>query len=166
MKPREPRSKCLVNARMRLDDAWSDVCIRDISSRGMLLEAVSAPRRGKYVELRKGRHVVVARVVWSTDCRFGIQSQDCLNVRGILGEPDFSGNRINQKTEAQLVFEQRTRELKKGEVRWKAEQSRTIARATEFAGVGVVIISFGYFLAITVYDALFVPIKAVSAALS
>jgi hypothetical protein len=90
LKPREPRRKVLVKARMRLNGAWGEVYIRDISSRGMLLHGANAPTRGTYIEVSRGRHTVVARVVWASEHRFGAQAQGRINIEAVLGEPDLS----------------------------------------------------------------------------
>ena len=87
MKPREPRRSVVIQARMRLDGVWSDVCIRNISSRGMLLQAAAAPPRGTYVEIFRGRHSVVAQVRWCKDRRFGIHTRERMDVDAIINEP-------------------------------------------------------------------------------
>lgn len=166
MKTREARLKCVVKARMRLDGVWSDVCIRDISTRGMLLQAALAPRRGKYVEVYRGRHVVVARVVWSTDHRFGIHTQDRLNVRTILGEPDLSTNNYNEKIMTRLSLERRSKKRDQADLQWKAERSRLISKAGEFATIGIAIAATGYILSSIIFEALSGPLATVSATLS
>jgi hypothetical protein len=87
MKAREPRRKVLIQARMRMDSGWADVCMLNISSRGMLLQAASPPPRGSYVEIRRAAHVIVGRVVWRKDRRFGIQTQDRMNIGAIVNDP-------------------------------------------------------------------------------
>lgn len=82
--PREPRRKVLIRARMRAGHAFVDVCIRDISSRGMLIQGSSSPPRGAYVEIFRGRWSMVARVVWSKDRRFGVVTQDRMDVDAVV----------------------------------------------------------------------------------
>jgi hypothetical protein len=84
MKPREARRKVVIPARMRDGGAWVDVCIRDISSRGMLVQAASPPPRGTYIEIYKARHRIVARVVWRKERRFGVHTQDKLDIGAII----------------------------------------------------------------------------------
>ena len=50
---------------------WGDVCILNLSKRGMLVQAPEAPERGTYLEVRRGSKEIVARVVWSAGNRFG-----------------------------------------------------------------------------------------------
>lgn len=53
-----------------------DACILDLSSRGLMIHASETVPGGSYLELRRGRHVIVARVVWSRDRRAGLQAQE------------------------------------------------------------------------------------------
>ena len=167
MKPREPRLKCVVKGRMRLNGVWKDVCIRNISSRGMLLQAGPAPARGTYIEVYRGRHVIVARVAWAKENRFGIQTQDRLNIKAILGEPDLSGVSYNDAIKTQPTFERRSAPRPtQADLRWRAEQSRFKAKALEFACIAAVAGSIGMILFDTVSDTLAQSVAGVSAGLS
>lgn len=84
MKPREPRQKVMVPARMRSDDGYADICIRDISSRGMMVQGGSSPERGTYIEILRPACNVTARVVWAKDGRFGVQTQDRISLDAFL----------------------------------------------------------------------------------
>jgi hypothetical protein len=85
-KAREPRQVTATPARLNSDGRWQDVCIRNISSRGMMVEAQNPPPRGHYLEVRKGGHVIVGRVVWATGYHVGIVTQDRLEVSAVLAE--------------------------------------------------------------------------------
>ena len=76
MRPRDKRQKLYIRARVKTGEGWHDACIVDLSRRGAGLQAANAPRRGAYVEIRRGMHVIVARVVWSFGQRFGVAAQD------------------------------------------------------------------------------------------
>ena len=138
MTPREPRRKVMIKARMRLDGAWHDVCIRDISSRGLLLHAAAVPARGTYVEVRRGPHTIVARVVWAQERKFGVRTQDRLNVDAVVNEPDLTDLDFRKASAAQPAFERRksARKPDAAELSRRAERNRTFARAMEFAVVG------------------------------
>jgi hypothetical protein len=84
MTPREPRRSVLIRARMRIDGVRVDVCILNISSRGLLLQSSAAPSRATYIEIFCGSLTIVGRVVWSKNRRFGIQTQDRLNVDAVV----------------------------------------------------------------------------------
>lgn len=83
MRPREPRQKVLLRARLKAADGWHDACLVDLSRRGAGLQAATAPPRGTYVEIRRGMHVIVARVVWSRGHRFGVEAQDEVRVESL-----------------------------------------------------------------------------------
>ena len=74
MTAREPRLKVLVRARIKAGATWHDACILNISSRGMLMQAGVPPVRGSYLEIRRGPVLVVARVMWTKQHRFGVKS--------------------------------------------------------------------------------------------
>ena len=86
LKAREERRKVLVRARMHSGVSWSDVCIVNISSRGLGVQAARPPGRGEYVEIRRGPHAIVGRVVWSKHHRFGISTQDVLFIDAIVNQ--------------------------------------------------------------------------------
>ena len=87
MKQRSERRKLLVSARMRTDAGWSDVAITNASMRGLGLQTAHAPPRGTYVELRRGLLVINARVVWSNNHRFGVQTQDPVPIAALSAKP-------------------------------------------------------------------------------
>jgi len=62
----------LVPARLRDGASWSDACILNISSRGMMIHTGRPIRRGCEVELRRGEHMIVARVMWRDGARAGL----------------------------------------------------------------------------------------------
>jgi hypothetical protein len=84
MRAREQRRKVRFNARMRHDQTWSDVVIRDLSSRGMLLSTATPPPPGAYLEICGPATSIVVRTVWVDDQRFGVRSQDRIDVEAAL----------------------------------------------------------------------------------
>ena len=87
MTPREPRRKVMLSARMREGSRWDDLRILDISTGGLCLSADNTPQRGAYVELRRGSHQIIARVVWSDDEKFGVIAQDQIQVEALINDP-------------------------------------------------------------------------------
>lgn len=132
-KPREQRRTVLVSARMRVGARWGDVRILNISSRGLLIQSPEPPPRGSYLEVRRGRHTIVARVVWASDQRFGVQTQDLLSVDAIVREPDHSAPECRQPPAAEDAVERRARDPKRVSSAQRHEGSRVLARLTEFA---------------------------------
>jgi hypothetical protein len=84
VKPREPRLNVMIQARVRVGASWNDACILNLSTRGMMVRAPAAPDRGSYLEIRRGAHVIVARVIWSNADRFGVQTQDPIPAADII----------------------------------------------------------------------------------
>ena len=78
----------LIPARLKQDAGWFDICIRDISAKGLLVQGASPPRRGSYVEIRRGAHVIVAKVAWAKDQQFGLTTQDIVPVDALIHRPD------------------------------------------------------------------------------
>ena len=66
----------MISARLRDGIGWNDARILNMSSRGLLLHARQAPGRGSYVEISRGAHRIVGRVVWVGKDRFGVRTQD------------------------------------------------------------------------------------------
>jgi hypothetical protein len=83
VRAREPRRKVLIDARLRHDGGWADARILDLSARGLMARSQYAPARGTYVEICRGAHRVVARVVWVRDGRFGARSRDPIVIDGL-----------------------------------------------------------------------------------
>ncbi len=83
---RESRQEVVLPARMRADADPVDICIRDISSRGMVVEAASPPPRGTYVEIWQPANTIAGRVIWVKDRRFGIRTRDPMDVGAIVDQ--------------------------------------------------------------------------------
>ena len=142
---------------MRLGGAWSDACILNISSRGMLLQSARPPGRGSYVEIRRGPHVIVARVVWAKQHRFGVKSQDCLAVDLLVGEAGGSEG----AAAGPVLVERRAAPRRRS----RADSSRAFGRAFEFACIGCLAAMGATVLLGAVHEALARPFAAVSAEL-
>ena len=86
MRAREQRRKVLIQAKIRAGGLPVDACIRDISTKGLMIQAKVPPPRGTYVEIVTASHTIVGRVVWGRDMRFGISTRDKLHIDMIVGE--------------------------------------------------------------------------------
>ena len=80
---REPRTKVLIAIQLRGDGLVADACLRDVSSRGVLVQTSRPPARGAIVELVGPFQPVVARVVWTNGRRFGAELREHLNVKAL-----------------------------------------------------------------------------------
>ncbi len=83
-KPRAPRQKVVLPARMRAGAGQVEVCIRDVSVRGMLIQAGVPPARGTYVEILRPGCSVTGRVVWSKHHKFGIETREKISIAAVL----------------------------------------------------------------------------------
>lgn len=115
---------------MRQDGRWADVRILDASSRGFMIHLSDAPPRGTYLELHRGRRSYVARVIWRTAQRCGLQTQDRVIVDDLLKPPEPVTD--PQQDEAPTI-ERRTAGRSRDVIEQKAERSRTLGRAGQFA---------------------------------
>ena len=75
----------MLPARMRTQAGWSDACILNISSRGLLIYSNGTAQPGSFVEVRRGGQLVIARVVWRKNQRIGLHSPDPVHVEDIIG---------------------------------------------------------------------------------
>lgn len=159
MKPREERHKTLIRARMRSVAGWSDVCILNLSLHGAGMQCASPPGRGTYVEIRRGGHVIIARVAWSNGHRFGVRSQEAIAIEAVIAEPR-AGDPAAARPAAQ-PFERRARPRAQP----RHDASRQVGRAAEFACIAL----FGAGAAIALYgiveEALARPAMAITAAM-
>jgi hypothetical protein len=78
----------MIGARLRHELGWSDARILNLSSHGMMIRTSKAPPRGTYVEICRGTHRIVARVVWADGDRFGARAQDSVAVDAIAAGED------------------------------------------------------------------------------
>lgn len=81
---RDPRHKVLIRARMRAGGMPVDVCIRDVSARGLCVVSSAPPVRGTIVELTGSYGPIVGRVVWTNELRFGIEVRGRIDVGSIV----------------------------------------------------------------------------------
>ena len=160
MRQREERQKVMIRARMRSGVAWHDVAILNLSKGGLGIQAADPPLRGAYVEICRGRHVIIARVMWTKGHRAGLKSQDPIFTESLLAEP--SNDRAPTRCGQQPV----ERRVKPRTVEQRHGQSRLAARAMEFAclglgGVAMALMAFGM-----VEEALAQPLSKIETALT
>ena len=158
---REPRRPVLIRARMRLGSRWDDLCILNLSSRGLMARMKSPPAPGSFVEVRRGQHVIVARVVWTDDQKFGAHTQDSLPVGNLIAdEPSALAER---RTHARPHPGSAKRARPRLDDRHAA--SRNLSRLLEYAFFMLVGISAAIGASASIQEAFASPMDAVSAAL-
>lgn len=160
---REPRRNVVLNARMRVGACWNDVCILNISSRGLLLQIAEPPRQGSYLELRRGRHAILARVIWTESHRCGVRTQDLLPVEEIVNDRESPPAPTDAPAVA-ATFAERRPSLREREV--QHENSRMLSRAIEFCTITVFAASAAVAAFGTLEQSLSRPLVYASAALA
>ena len=160
MKAREDRQKVMIKARMRSGVAWHDVCILNLSTRGLGIQTATPPQRGTYVEIRRGTHVVVARVMWAKGHRAGLHAQDAIFVRALMKAESAANDAA-----AAPAYPKVDRRRAPRAVQQNHERSRLAARAMEFACFGIAAVAIGLTAFGTVEQALARPLTQVRAAL-
>ena len=157
MKPRENRQKVMIKARMLDGAVWHDICILNCSPHGLGIQSASAPPRGSYVEIRRGRQSIVARVAWSKGHRAGLRSQDPIFIAALV-----SGNDAAPPPTSDGFVERR---LQPRAPARSHSDSRLAGRAMEYACFAIIAVAVGLAGLSAVSQALARPMEAVNAAL-
>jgi len=123
----------MIQARMRDGALWSDALILNMSSRGLLVRSDQSPNRGSYLEIRRGTYLIVARVVWSTAGRFGVQTQDMVPAERLINDPDAAAAPASS-----IKAGQQERRAASRSIETRHDASRQKARAFEFAAISLV----------------------------
>ena len=130
---------------MRIGAAWSDACILNISTRGLMIQSAAPPPPGAYLELRRGARIIIARVMWSKHHRSGLSTQDPLEVEAIIDQPDGAGEPISDHSVAAPELDRRA--IARAHDR-ALQRSRQWSRAFQFLCVALLglagcVIAFG-----------------------
>lgn len=163
LRAREPRRKVLIKARMQAGSKWADVCLLNMSSRGLLMHSFAAPPENTYIEVRRGPYVIVARVVWSKDHRFGVRTQDPLPVEALITEHD--GSEGTDAAPGSVLSRERRTVSREHSLTNKHQRSRLLGRSLEFCSVTAAGISFALIGASMVQAAISDPLSVVTTAL-
>ena len=156
-RPRELRRRVVLSARLRAGAQWSDACILNISSRGLLIQSGRAGEKGSLVELRRGDHVIVARVAWHDGAHVGLKSEDRLPVEEIMS--------LSQSKSLKLLALNEPLADRRKFARTISNDARLRGRLIEFASVGVITVSLALAVWTMVQEAFAVPLAKVEAAL-
>lgn len=165
-RPRETRIPVHIPSRMRSGAEWMDACIRNVSSRGLLLESENPPAPGTYVDLRRGSQIVIGRVVWRKDRLFGVRAQDRIEIDALLNEPRLARPAAKPETTAKPERRSKSRADTDRDVARQLERSRQLSSAIQFAFIAVAGISASSIIAAEAYKVLIQPIAKIDAALS
>lgn len=154
-RPRELRRRVVLPARLLTGVQWSDTCILNISSRGLMIHSGRVAPKGSVVELHRGDHVIVARVVWRDGARVGLQSTDRVPVEEIMSGEGAQALRLTADGQA-IERRRRPRE---------ASDARIRARVMEFMAVGAIAASLATGAWLMTEQALERPMALIASAL-
>lgn len=161
LKPREPRRPVMIKARVRAGATWSDACILNLSTRGMLVRSARSPARGSYLEIRRGAHAIIARVVWAMPDRFGVQTQDPVPTDSLIFDVQQPPTSASPKGSGSI---DRRAALRPPEARHEASRRRS--RAIEFGTFLLLGALVTLFIGESVDEALGEPLAAANAVLA
>jgi hypothetical protein len=141
---------------MRSDSGWSDACILNISSRGLLVRSGRPAVRGSVIELRHRDYAIVGRVVWSDGAHAGLQAEERVPVEQILS--------LSQAPSLQLTAVS-GRPVERRKRPRSHEDNRVRGRLFEFSAVAILAALVAGFAFDLVHDALSRPFQQVQAVL-
>ena len=152
----------LIRVRMQAGAGWSDACVLNLSPRGLGLQGPSAPQIGSYVELRRGRHVIIGRIVWAKYHRFGVRTQDRVPMESLIREPEVLCDDMAPPPDAP-VFDRRVA-MRAAAVRH--DDSRIFARGFEFISIAMLGVAAALLASSGVSKAVAGPLSQISTALN
>lgn len=158
MNEREQRRPVRLSVRFKTDEGWSDAQIRNISSGGMMAVCESPPRRGTYVEFRRGDSIVVGRVMWTNGERFGLKSQDKINLQSLTASISQTPKANEERRKRERVGEQLR--VSRPSAEELAARSVIVSRAIQFVVIVVIAGAAVLILAESAYSALSKPLKS------
>jgi hypothetical protein len=163
-KQREPRRNVILRARMRANSDWCDVTICNVSSRGLMAKCAVSIAKGEYVEVRHRTSYIIGRIVWSHGMRFGIRTQDRIDIAALLSEATLPAE--NAGIERRSQRRDRPTPASKPDIAARAEASRQFARIFDWAILMVAAIVAGAFVFDAANTALKAPLDSAGMALS
>ena len=144
----------MLPARMRTSRGWSDACILNVSSRGLMVHSNMTAFKEGTVELRHGDHSIIAHVIWRQGAKAGLRAKDPIPVDAMLSV-----------SEAQLVqglglpLAERRRRPR------THDDSRDQGRMFEFTIIAVIASALGFGFSFWVSEVLTQPLAIIRSAL-
>lgn len=146
----------MLPARMRSNSGWSDACILNVSTQGLLIYSNGSAEPGSTVEVRRGGQLVVATVIWRQNQRIGLRSAHSVPVEDIISD-ETAASAVLSCSEPVTLERRRAPRC--------SEKSRSQGRAIEFAFVAALGSVLAGWAAISVHQALTAPMSAIGTAL-
>lgn len=162
---RESRRQVLIPCRMKSVRGWGDACIHNISSRGMMIAGDDTLKAGEYIDIRRGRQVVVGRVVWQRGRFSGIRTQDVISADALVNEPRQEGKPISPTCRDERR-DARNRLVSEIDAARRMERSRSISSGLQFGALCIFGLAAAATIAVQVSTMLTAPTERLSHALS
>lgn len=165
-KARETRTKVFLPSRLRLGAAWVDACIHNVSARGLLVASDEVPKPGSYVEIRRGRNVIIGRAVWAKDRFFGVRTQDRIDLQALRADPaQAGGGRGNDAPQGMVERRSEERFRRDAAMARTIERNIAISRAVQFGLIASAAVVASAVVAVTVYNNLVKPFDRIQRAM-
>jgi len=158
LRHRELRRRVILPARLRLGSQWTDICILNVSSRGLMIQSGQPARQGTIVEVRRERHIITGRVMWRDGGKIGLQCEDRVPVEGILSLGAAKSLRL-VAADGDLI--ERRQVPRRGR-----PESRLLGRTIQFAGVLAIVLALSISAVLWVKTTLAQPLRTAEAALN
>lgn len=162
LRPRENRIPAFVCARVRTENGWSYVSIGNVSSRGLMLQAVMPMRRNDFIEVRHRQLTMIARVVWTDGTKCGVQTQDNIDIAALLSKAPADGSGDAKERRA---LRRGGAPATAGSAVDIADKSRRFARAFDWMIVAVGGSAAAAFVTLSMFAVLNTPLLRVGMAL-
>jgi hypothetical protein len=133
-----------------------DVRIVDLSDGGLCLVGANSHRRGEYVELSRGCHSIVGRVVWSDCKKLGLVAQDKIPLEALVNDPD----RLVQPQRGAVIARATLRHVK------LQDNGHFVARTIQRSVLGLASACAALLILSLVQDAFARPMHSIAAALN
>lgn len=127
----------MVRASLRDDLGEREVCLIDISTRGMLATAARPPQRGEIVELRIGCNTLTAQVRWASQRRFGVGLRERVSVAALV-----EGGQKNAQLQRSVAVARRNNGL----LASLRSNPETLGRLGQFVTFGALAAAAGYLI--------------------
>lgn len=159
---REPRKTVRIGVRLKDDAGWSDAQILNVSSRGVMAQCQDPPRRGSYVEIRRGTCMMIGRVAWTGADRIGVHVRERIDIDDLL-QPVTPGRKAPRPAgEVQM----RVCENRRPSAEERAAASARFGRAFDFAAIAILVVGLAIFASAMATQAFGSPMAKVETALS
>lgn len=107
---RAVRKVALIKAQMRAGTEWIEIAVGNVSATGLMAKCSAPPASGAEVEIRRRGTVITGRVVWSTATRFGMVSDDPIDVEELTGVSGLQAQKADEGPSRKWLWHWRSKE--------------------------------------------------------